>query len=80
MQDNANYMSPSGMTWGGKPTKVVKLKEDAVLVYFNNPFDYKRSDCIVELWKKVNKSFLGINYKTEIKVIAVFRIKNKSNT
>ncbi len=72
------YPSPSGMMWQGKPSNVVKSTNDSVFAFFNNPIDVKRSDCIIEIWKKVNKRFLGIAYKTEIKVIGIFRVKTKN--
>lgn len=78
MRDNIEiYPSPSGMMWEGKPSNMIKSTFGNILVFFNNPLDAKRSDCIIEVWKKVSDRFLGITYKTEIKVIAIFRVKNK---
>ncbi len=70
------YYSPTGMTWRGNPSKVTKETDGVVFAFFNNPIGVNCS-CIVEIWKKESKRFLGVIYKNEIKVVGIFRVKNK---
>lgn len=77
MNQTEKYISPTGMNWEGAPSKITPTENDICFAYFNNPIGSKKSDCIVEVWKKNTKKFLGITYKSEINVVAVFWIKRK---
>lgn len=68
-----NYRTSYGMYWTGPPTKKIRNKDGSVFVFFNGPTGI-RSDLVIELWKEVKKKVLGITYKKEIIVIAVFKV------
>jgi hypothetical protein len=70
------YFSPSGMIWFGKPSNVAISKKGR-FVFFNRPA-HQKYECIIEFWEKHKKKFLGITYKSEIKVIAIFKVKLKA--
>ena len=73
------YFSPAKFIFLGPPSRVIKCQKNTVFAFFNKPtgLSIKQYDCVIELWKKDTKKILGIPYKQNINIVAVFRIKNK---